>query len=123
VEHVNVYPTLADLAGLEPPGGLDGVSLRPLLENPGARWERPAFTQRAQNKKKGIPTGRSVRTERWRYTQWDEGQKGEELYDHGNDPGEMRNLAADPGHASVVAELKRLIAQNWPARPTGATRA
>jgi len=119
VEHVNIFPTVAELAGLELPAKLDGVSLRPLLDNPLAPWDRPAFTQRDKNAKNGIPIGHSVRTERWRYTQWDEGRKGEELYDHESDPGEMRNLATDPGHAPVVAELTRLIRQNWPGRSQG----
>jgi len=109
VEHVNVFPTLADLAGLEAPANLDGISLRPLLHDPLAPWDRPAYTERAKNEKMKIPPGRSVRNERWRYTQWDEGRKGEELYDHAGDPGEMRNLATDPSHAPVVAELARLL--------------
>jgi iduronate 2-sulfatase len=50
--------------------------------------------------------GRSVRTERWRYTEWNEGRDGLELYDHANDPHEFRNLAADPAHAAVVGELR-----------------
>jgi uncharacterized sulfatase len=53
--------------------------------------------------------GRSVRTERWRYTEWDEGRAGAELYDHAADPEEMKNLAGDPQQASVVAELKTLL--------------
>jgi arylsulfatase A-like enzyme len=54
-------------------------------------------------------TGRSVRTERWRYTEWDEGRKGVELYDHNNDPREYRNLAGDPAYAKTIEELKRLL--------------
>ncbi len=53
--------------------------------------------------------GRSVRTDRWRYTEWDEGRAGAELYDHQSDPGEYRNLAADPQHATTVAQLKAII--------------
>jgi arylsulfatase A-like enzyme len=53
--------------------------------------------------------GRSVRTERWRYTEWDEGRKGVELYDHASDPREYHNLANDPAYAKTVEELKRLL--------------
>ena len=53
--------------------------------------------------------GRSVRTERWRYTVWDGGKLGSELYDHANDPHEYKNLAKDQEHANVVAEMRELL--------------
>ena len=59
--------------------------------------------------------GHSVRTERWRYTEWDDGKKGVELYDHDADPHEYHNLAADPEHAAVVEEMRALVRENWPA--------
>jgi uncharacterized sulfatase len=115
VEFVDIYPTLADLAGLTPPPGLQGASLRPLLDNPQERWDRPAYTQ----VQRGPNAGHSVRTERWRYTEWDLGAKGAELYDHDNDPQELRNLAADPSHAAVVAQMKSLLKQIHPHPITG----
>lgn len=115
VEFVDLYPTLADFAGLKPPANLPGASLRPLLANPSARWDRPAFTQ---VERPGFP-GHSVRTERWRYTEWDGGKLGVELYDHTSDPGEMKNLAADPKLAAVLAEHQALVRKNWPVRVTG----
>ena len=110
VELVDVYPTLADLAGLTPPEGLQGASLRPLLDDPQLEWKRPAFTQVRRD---GFP-GHSVRTARWRYTEWDGGARGGELYDHDADPAERANLAADPRHTAVVAELKALLKANHP---------
>ena len=116
VEFVDVYPTLADLAGLTPPKNLPGVSLRPLLANPSAAWGRPAFTQVERG---GFP-GHSVRTPKWRYTEWgDHGSEGIELYDEEKDPGEMKNLAADPKNAATIAELKALVRKNWPTKVTG----
>jgi uncharacterized sulfatase len=53
--------------------------------------------------------GYSVRTERWRYTEWDGGTEGLELYDEQNDPGELRNLADDAANKDVISELKRLL--------------
>ncbi len=115
VELVDLYPTLADLAGLTPPKDLAGASLKPLLENPGAAWNRPAFTQVQRG---GFP-GYSVRTERWRYTEWDDGKQGAQLYDHDADPHELHNLAADPKYAPVVTDLKALVKRNWPVRVKG----
>ena len=58
--------------------------------------------------------GRSVRTERWRYTEWDEGTQGAELYNHDADPREMKNLATDAAHAQTVAEMKQLLTNPRP---------
>ena len=55
--------------------------------------------------------GRSVRTERYRYTEWNEGRLGIELYDHEKDPGELTNVATHPAYAPAVAELKTLLAK------------
>ncbi len=54
--------------------------------------------------------GYTLRTERWRYTEWDEGRQGRELYDHANDPRELTNLASQPAHATTVRELSRQLA-------------
>lgn len=110
VELVDLYPTLAELAGLSPPKDLQGVSLVPLLKNPRAEWKRPAFTQVSRN----AFSGHAVRTERWRYIEWEGGKRGTELYDHDSDPHEYRNLANAPAHAAVVEELRSLVRKNWP---------
>ncbi len=109
VELVDLYPTLADLCGLKPPYGLAGRSLRPLLDDPEAEWQKPAFTQVWR----GSFYGHSVRTERWRYTEWDDGAKGTQLYDYQNDPDEKVNLAEDPKCAAIIAELKQMLKENW----------
>jgi uncharacterized sulfatase len=109
VESLDVYPTVADLCGLTPPKNLAGASLRPLLNKPRLRWDRPAYTQVQRGDAAGRFMGRSVRTERWRYTEWGDGKRGVELYDHEKDPREFTNLANDPKHASTVAELKALL--------------
>ena len=80
VEFLDIYPTLADLAQLPAPAGLHGRSLTPLLRNPRAEWHHPALTQ----VRRGAPPnatfmGYSVRTEQWRYTEWDDGARGVEL--------------------------------------------
>ncbi len=55
--------------------------------------------------------GRSVRTDRWRYSQWVEAERGEVLFDEQNDPHELKNLAGDPKHAAKLAEMKALLAK------------
>jgi uncharacterized sulfatase len=111
VELVDLYPTLADLCGVTPPAALHGASLKPLLDDPAAARDRPAFTQVWRQ----TYPGHSVRTERWRYTEWDNGYKGVELYDHAADPHEWTNLAADPKRAATVKEMQALVRANWPA--------
>ncbi len=105
VELVDIYPTLADLCGLKGPGKLDGKSLVPLLDEPDAAWDRPA---RGLVHHDGA-VGKTVCNERWRYTEWDGGNQGIELYDHRTDPDEYRNLANDPKHAATVAEMSKLL--------------
>ena len=102
VELLDLYPTLTGLAGLPHYARNEGTSLESLLRNPAARiWTKPALSQ--------IRGGRSVRTERWRYTEWEEGRLGRELYDHRIDPQERNNLAENPRFAATVAELRALL--------------
>jgi iduronate 2-sulfatase len=114
VEHVDLYPTLADLCGLPIPGDLPGRSFRPLLDDPDQAWKQSALTQvrRGGGKAKepeGQFKGYALRTERYRYIEWDGGRRGVQLYDHESDPRELRNLADDPKHAETVTRLKRLL--------------
>jgi uncharacterized sulfatase len=105
VEFVDIYPTLVELCGLKMPPGLEGKSLAALLDDPGASWTRPAFTLVAREDW----LGRSVRTDRWCYTEWDEVRRGAELYDLQADPRESRNVVNDPKRAHVIDELKKLL--------------
>ena len=109
VEFVDLYPTLADLAGLTAPKNLAGKSLKSLLQDPKAKWDKPAFTQVWR----GDSSGHSVRTERYRYTEWDGGKQGVELYDYETDPTENHNFASDPKYATIVTQLKQLVKANW----------
>lgn len=119
VELLDVYPTLVELCGLRPPPQkLEGASLLPLLAEPAAPWKRPAHSQVTRKHGRGKDArqvmGYSVRTERWRYTEWDGGALGTELYDHDSDAGESRNLAGEPDHKDVVARLRTLLPQAGP---------
>jgi uncharacterized sulfatase len=114
VELIDVFPTLLDLAGLPKIEGLDGMSLRPLLDDPGRSVKDGAVSavQRFAD-----VLGRSVRTDRWRYTEWPDGSR--ELYDHEKDQGELRNLALDGASAETLRELRAALeSDREPTRPT-----
>ncbi len=99
--HIDLFPTLLDLAGVERPKGptLDGVSLRPLLEGDGRAWpERMLFTHGEPAKNPGAQYPGAVRTQRFNLV------NGRELYDVAADPGESKNVAAE--HPEQAAELK-----------------
>jgi uncharacterized sulfatase len=115
VEFIDIYPTLAELCGIKPPAGLDGESLAPALNDPvhGGKSALYSSVGRHPDRKRLTSDltylGQSVRTEGWRYTEWDEGRKGVELYDEHGDSAEMRNLGDSPRFAAVRAQLKKLL--------------
>jgi uncharacterized sulfatase len=109
VEFVDVYPTVAELCGLKPPANLEGRSFVPLLDNPARRWKKAAFTELHYEK----ITGRSVRTDRYRYIRWEGEGGGEELYDHNSDPREFTNLATKPEHRAPLEAHRRILDAGW----------
>lgn len=106
VELLDLYPTVVGLAGLPMPAGLEGRDLKPLLDQPTASWEHPAYTV-WNERGRGI-TGVVVRTERWRYAEFFGPGAGAFLTDPLNDPNELTNLVNDPRHADVVKQLSAL---------------
>jgi iduronate 2-sulfatase len=119
VGQVDLFPTLAELCGVEAPSNLQGQSLVPMLKDPsvtGRGWAITQVTregrQRARTSASGKQSrffGYSLRTLRWRYTEWDEGREGRELYDHDADPREIKNLANDANYAATVADLSKQL--------------
>jgi arylsulfatase A-like enzyme len=100
-------PLKGILCGLPIPKQLEGQSLKPLLDDPTKEGKKAAYTQvQRGGAKAGTFMGRSVRTERWRYTEWDGGQRGAELYDHDADPHEHVNLAKEAKHAETVKQSR-----------------
>lgn len=122
VELVDVYPTLAELAGLPPPAQpLEGLSFAPLLADPGRPWKTAAFSQFPRNAGQtgaGDMMGYTMRTERHRLTVWVARDNHDqinavELYDHRTDPLENTNLAAEPANAELVDRLISQWRKGW----------
>ena len=130
VELVDLFPTLASLCELQPPEKIDGVSLQPSLKDPKGPAPRKGAISVVQRHVKGTMgkgfcpvwmelekdagprrrvLGRSVRTEKWCYTEWDGGKLGIELYDTSNDPRELNNLASSTKFIDVKDKLSGLL--------------
>jgi iduronate 2-sulfatase len=102
VEFVDLYPTVAEFCGLQMPHTAAGITLRPVLERPDSTIKDAAFTLVSRSPKL---RAQSVRTERWRFTFWSDGQS--ELYDHDSDPEELHDVASK--HPGIVKELSAKI--------------
>jgi arylsulfatase A-like enzyme len=98
VDFMSIYPTLCELCGIETPKHVQGISIRSLLAEPQAAWDRPALTTYGRG-------NHAVRSEGWRYIRYAGG--GEELYDEVADPYEWTNLAGQRKHAGVKTELSQ----------------
>ncbi len=103
VELVDIYPTVTDLAGLETPPHLQGVSIRPLLGNP-ERLGKKKYAYSVVSR--GDKLGYALRSQRWRYGKWPD---GEELYNLTNDPQEKRNLAGKPHVVERLNDLRDVL--------------
>ena len=115
VEFVDIYPTLAELAGLPLPAHLEGTSFKPLLDNPRRAWKPAVFSQYPRGRK---VMGYAMRTDRYRLTVWldrTDHSKVEaiELYDHHNDPAENTNIADEAASAALVKRLMAQWKQGW----------
>jgi iduronate 2-sulfatase len=132
VSQVDLFPTLAELCQVRPPANVAGQSLVPMLRDSkvaGRGWAITQVMRGGGAAGAAVSTnvgangpkffGYSLRTERWRYTEWDEGRKGRELYDHASDAQELQNLADKPELAKTVeqlsAQLKVAVRSTFPA--------
>ncbi|MBB1287289.1 sulfatase [Flavisolibacter sp. BT320] len=107
VELIDIYPTLAELAGIPIPAHVEGKSFVPLLKKSNTKGKPAAYTQCIR----GSRTGYSIRTDRYRLVCWvKEGEKEVlELYDHRNDPEENLNLADKPNKLKIQANLLKQL--------------
>jgi len=111
-EFVDIYPSLCELCGLPLPRHLEGTSFAPLMDDPDQPWKSAAFSQYPRGRNMGY----SLRTERYRYTEW--GLLGEvplavELYDHQTDPAENVNVAGHAANRELVARLSAKLRRGW----------
>lgn len=119
VELVDLYPTLADLAGLPIPAALEGVSLRPQLAAPEAPGREVAITQHPHPfyTKNWTAMGYALRSDRYRYVEWRDRFSGEivarELYDHQNDPMESINVVDDPAQSNAAKRMAALARSSY----------
>lgn len=112
VELLDLYPTLVELAGLQPPHDLQGTSLTPILNDATVEWNEPAYTQVTRGQ---IGMGYSVRLGEWRLTLWgNDGQGGMELFNVAQDKEGFYNLASDPQHVAKVDELFEVLKNGFP---------
>jgi arylsulfatase A-like enzyme len=104
VQALDIYPTLCELCGVPSPEGLQGHSLKPLLNDPNSTWDHPAFSVAGNRRNLGV----AVRTDRYRYAEWSGDEGGAMLFDMHVDPHEGKNLINDPALAQVKDELAKL---------------
>ena len=136
VEFVDIYPTLVETAGLDPlvlcPENSqnitlcsEGSSLIPLIKSPKRPWKSAAFSQHTRFYNSTALMGYSLRTDRFRYTEWVVFSEapdyrpiwsenyGTELYDHDKDPQENINVAENPKYADLVKEFSMTLHAGW----------
>jgi iduronate 2-sulfatase len=106
VSQVDIAPTALEWSRATGPNNLQGQSLAPMLSDPSVQGRGWALTQVSRGGQNDPFFGYSIRTPRYRYTEWAEGSRGRELYDHDHDPGERTNLAESADHQSIAHELQ-----------------
>jgi len=112
-EYVDIYPTLSEVCKLPVPAHLEGLSMVPLLRDPDRPWKKAAFSQYPR----GQVMGYSMRTQRFRYTEWKERKTGNvlarELYDHQKDPQENVNAIAQPEYEQDIQRFAQMLKGGW----------
>jgi choline-sulfatase len=115
---LDILPTMLDFAGIEQPKKLTGRSLKPLSTGQAVtQWRDHLVLENHMDQAAAVgdirPTvqGRLVRTERYKYCVYSQGDRRESLVDLQTDPGETKDLARDPGHRQTLLEHRALLAK------------
>ena len=110
IEMIDIYPTLMDLTGKKTPSFVSGKSFASLLKDSSKRVRKSALTELIIGSKDEVVQGYSIKTDRYRLTQWGEnGIHGYELYDHKFDKPELNNLADEEAYRVLKDSLKKVI--------------
>ena len=112
VELVDVYPSLCDLCGLTKPAHLEGTSVVPVMGNPEMLWKPAVFSCLVRPGREGW----SVRTDRYRYTEWrndNGGLRGYTLFDLQNDPEENASILKTPENEPLFREMEAILSRGW----------
>ncbi|MCP5537843.1 MAG: sulfatase-like hydrolase/transferase [Akkermansiaceae bacterium] len=101
-ELIDLYPTTAELCGLEVPTRLQGKSLAATLDDPAATVRDTAFSIFESN------NYYYLRSDQYAFIQYNaSGSGGYELYDMASDPLQLTNVASDPAYATTLAWFKQ----------------
>ena len=125
-ELVDVFPTLCDLAEIDIPNYMQGISLVPLIEKPKLKWKQAAFSQFHRRPKESADgeryMGYSLNTKKYHYIEWYDWNhktgtkgklKGTELYDREHDPYEKVNISENVKLSETKKELSKQLANGW----------
>ena len=107
VEFIDIFPTLTELAGIEMPAQVAGISLLRLLGDASLPARNAVFPR--------YHAAEAIHTDEYTLTQWYDGNgrvQAQMLYDNKNDPNETRNLVEDPDYKAVLADLKKQLARH-----------
>lgn len=124
VEFVDIYPTLCELAGLDIPEGLEGISTVPLINNPDLSWKKAVFSQYLRSRIWLAPDGiayhgYAIRSNKYLYVEWKVEETGElaavELYDLQKDPQENINVASDKAYVDILNKMAQRLKDGWQA--------
>ena len=108
VQSLDIYRTVAELAGLPVGPEIEGHSLVPLLKDPRAAWDDPAYSIWSEDGK--TVHGTAVRTEQFRYAEFGpNAANGAIMFDPHADPMELTNLADEPKYAAERNRLSKLV--------------
>jgi arylsulfatase A-like enzyme len=126
VELVDIYPTLMDMVEMKTPSFVSGLSLTPFFDNPDSSIRSSAFTELQVDRGNIKAQGYGIQTTRYRLNQWEfNGRTEYELYDHKNDPEELKNLADLSSYNAIKDSLSIILNQRIVAakiRPIGLGR-
>jgi iduronate 2-sulfatase len=113
VELVSAFPTLFDLVGVKQPAQAQGISIAPLLDNSDKTNISRDFAVSQFPRRKTV-MGYSVRTDKFRYTEWRDAGKviGSELYNYETDPNETKNLAEEKAQQGTIKDLQGKLNQH-----------